>query len=395
MSLDRRGRILAAGWGFLLAVVLGLLIAARPTATEESGSTYNHLRLFNEVLALIRNSYVETVPEKQLLAGAYEGLLAALDGESEYLTAAQYAELSAPQPGADADPGIFLTRRDGVLFVAAVLPGSDAEARGLRLGDQVRRIGDRNGRDLTLTEAERALRGPAASKVTLSISRRDDPKREDLELVRRKLVLPPPHFEGMREGVAVVRLPAFGPGAAKSLGGILEKLQKDKVGRAVFDLRGSAWGDPGEALRAAALVAGGEAKMRLASRGGEETVLSGPAGRSPWNGEILLLTDTGTSFAAEVFVASLVDSGAARQAGETTLGRGGEREGLPLANGDYLYLTVRKFMTVSGKSWHGSGLIPSVPLPPDGTLTFKERADQQMRRAVEYLRDLVPEARAA
>jgi carboxyl-terminal processing protease len=321
------------------------------------------------------------------MKGAYEGLLSSLDAESEYLTAAEYEAIKRGDAGGEADAGIALTRRDGVLFIASVLPGTDAQAKGLRLGDQIRRIGDRAGRDLNLSEAMRVLKGPSGSSVILAVSRREDPRREDVTVIRKKLALPAPRLDPAQDTVAVVRLPAFGPGAARGLNGILDRLQKEKVRRAVFDLRGNAWGQIDEAVRAASLLVGDKVIAKVRDRKGEERSVNGSGSKHAWSGEMLLLTDPGTAYAAEVFVSALTDAGVAKQAGETTLGRGGEQEILPLANGDYLSLTVRKLTSAAGKGWHGSGLTPSVPLPADPADPFKDRAEHQLKKAIDWLRE--------
>jgi len=393
-----RKQLLTAVFAVAVTVSVAVGVAASrapaPGGTTDE-STYGYLKLFNEVLALVRNTYVEDVPQNNLMKGAYEGLLSSLDGESEYLTASEYDAIRSGKDSGDADLGIFLARREGVLFIAAVLPGTDAQAKGLRMGDQIRRIGDRSGRELNLSEATRALQGPAGSSLVLAISRREEPRREDVTVVRKKPALPMPNLLPARDGVAVVDLPAFGPGSAKAFSGILDKLQKDKVRRAVFDLRGNAWGKLDEAVRAASFLVGGTPIAKIRDRKGEETPLVGVGPKSPWTGEILLLTDPGTAYAAEAFVAALVDDGVAKQAGETTLGRGGEQEFIPLANGDYLSLTVRKLVSPSGKAWHGSGLTPSVSLPADPADAFKDRADHQLRKAIDWLLDPAQGAKAA
>lgn len=386
MKLSRK-HLIAVGLvgGVMISVALGVVAARAPAAGDDS--TYSYLKLFNEVLALVRNSYVEEVPQGDLLKGAYEGLLSSLDAESEYLTAAEYEAIRKGGGGGEADAGIALTRREGVLFIAAVLPGTDAQSKGLRVGDQVRRVGDRPGRELSLSEAMRALRGPSGSSVILAVSRREDPRREDVSVVRKKLTLPVPRLDPIQDAVAVVRFPALGPGAGKALGGILDKLQKEKVKSAVFDLRGNAWGELDEAVRAASLLVGDRVIARVRDRKGEERPMNGSGPKNAWSGEILLLTDPGTAYAAEVFTSALLEAGVAKQAGETTLGRGGEQEILPLANGDYLSLTVRKLVSSAGKGWHGSGLTPSVALPADPADAFKDRAEHQLKKAIEWLRE--------
>ena len=49
--------------------------------------TYQHLRVFEEVISLVLSNYVEPVDVKKALRGAMNGLADSLDADSGYLTA--------------------------------------------------------------------------------------------------------------------------------------------------------------------------------------------------------------------------------------------------------------------------------------------------------------------
>jgi carboxyl-terminal processing protease len=364
-------------------------------SSGDSGSTYGYLKLFNEVLALVRHNYVEAVSEDALMQGAYEGLLASLDGESEYLTASQYQMLMSSSSSAKATAGILLTRRVGFIFVAAVLPGSDAEAQGVHSGDRLRSIGTRAGTDLSLSEAQRLLEGAEGSTVKIELSRSEDPGKLDLTIEKRTIGLPGPAMLPADGGVSVVRVPTFREGTTPELEKIFSRLEADGVKRVVLDLRGNAWGDPDEAIRSAALLAGAGTQAIVRKRGDAEEPLVAKGPRSGWRGEMLLLTNPGTALAAEIFVAALSDAGVAKQAGERTLGRAGEREVIPLANGDYLVLTVRKYVSPTGKTWHGEGLHPAVPILSDPDIPFEQRSERQLEAAKRWFAESAVEGKAA
>jgi carboxyl-terminal processing protease len=395
MNGFRRHPLALTGLTLLVALAIAGGLAAFPAQGKSSSSTYGHLKLFTEVLALVRSNYVETVSEEELLRGAYEGLLSSLDGESEYLSAKEFQTMQVPRAETEGVVGIALTRREGIIFVASVHPDSDAQAKGLRVGDHIRRLSNQVGRSLSLSQAQRILRGAIGSTVSLEISRREEPRRETVEVLREHLDARMPVLISSSDGVGVIEIQSFEEGSSEAVARILEKLAARKIERVVLDLRGNTFGSPGEAAKSASLLVGKGVIAKLQERGGRETKLQGPGPRGPWKGKVAILTDPGTAFTAEIFVAALLDSGMATHLGEQTLGRGGEREALPLANGDFLYLTVRRYVSPSGKAWHGDGMKPSVRVPQDFDAPLEKRDSLQLQKAVDWFLNPSEEAEAA
>ena len=93
--------------------------------------TYQHLRVFDDVVAHVVNNYVEEVDIKQAMRGAMRGLADALDADSAYLTpdlVKAYEGNSNPGP---ADIGVELTRQY-YLRVVSARDGSPAAKAGLQ-----------------------------------------------------------------------------------------------------------------------------------------------------------------------------------------------------------------------------------------------------------------------
>ena len=51
--------------------------------------TYQHLKIFDDVVSMISNSYVEEADMEKVMRGAMQGLADGLDPDSAYLTAAK------------------------------------------------------------------------------------------------------------------------------------------------------------------------------------------------------------------------------------------------------------------------------------------------------------------
>ncbi|MGH9870633.1 MAG: S41 family peptidase [Candidatus Polarisedimenticolia bacterium] len=386
-----------AGTAGVLAIFLAGAVMTRNLALD---TTYSSLRLFNEVLSLIQKSYVDEVNSSSLMEGAYEGMLSGLDPFSEYFTAAEYAAAQAagkkPSPGSSADAGLRLARREGSVLVVSVKPGSDAESRGITAGDLVRRLGGDSARELHLFEVEGRLKGDAGSSVAIQVARREEPRKIETDITRRVNSLPGPALEVVdaAEGIAVLKIMQFEPGASQAIAGLLERAQKQKIRRLLVDLRGNAWGTMDEAARAAGLFVGDTVVSRLKSKTEVVRELRGRA-RGVYTGSVALLVNASTAESAELFAAALQDLRGAKVIGENTFGVGAEQEFIALNNGDWLKLSTRKYLSPSGTAWHGTGLKPTDPIPQGQDGERASRLQRQLDKALDVLRAVPDPSTAA
>ncbi|HZI94963.1 MAG TPA: S41 family peptidase [Patescibacteria group bacterium] len=398
MSSRLKGLALGITIGCAAVFLTGTMVT-RNLAVE---GTYTYLKLFNEVLSLVRSSYVDEVNTDSLMKGAYEGMLAELDPFSEYLTAQEYAEYS--QEAADAskgahgarrlvDPGLRVARKEGIALVVAVKSGSDADVKGITPGDHLRRIGDKSTREMPLYQIEDALAGAPGTSVAVSVARREEPRKIDTDLARRETAPESVTFEvaDLKEGLGVIRIPHFGAGIANEVAAALQRADKQRVRRLLVDLRGNAWGGMEEAARTAGLFVGDTVVARLKSK---ETVLEeikSGHGKSSYSGMVAILMSNSTAEAAEMFAAALHDGRGASLLGEASFGVGAVQDYIPLKNGAWLKLSVKKYVSPSGISWHGTGLKPDkIVTVTQENLKPAERLKQQLKQAVDVLRSLAP-----
>ncbi|MFQ5702062.1 MAG: S41 family peptidase, partial [Acidobacteriota bacterium] len=394
-----KGLIVGLLVGFLGIFLIGMMVT-RNIALE---GTYTYLKLFNEVLSLIRNAYVDEVDTSSLMSGAYHGMLLQLDPFSEYFTPDEYKryqEFQSSRRGKDelAGVGLRIALTSGVLVVVSVQSGSEAASLGITPGNRVQRIADQSTRTLNLFEAESLLAGKPGTKVSVTILRREEPRKLEVTLTRRRLLLPDPSLEMIphKKGLAILRIPHFRDGVVSEVAALLRDAGKAGINRLLIDLRGNAWGDMPEAVEAAGLFVGNSVVASLQNRNGRVRDLR--PGRSQgvaYSGIIEVLIDRSTAEASELFAAALRDHGATI-VGETSFGVGAEQDLLPLKNGGYLKLSVRKYVSASGLSWHGTGLKPAEKIVvSQDNMTWSERMNKQLEEAVEHLEELDRPSRAS
>src|SRR3954471_6372944 len=109
MTTRTRLSVLLISTPLLAFIVLG---AVRGRAAD-GDQTFQHLRVFEDVVSLILNNYVEDPKVDNVMEGAMRGLADSLDPDSAYLTASEARSLDAPGC-ASAVPTSACARRPGL-----------------------------------------------------------------------------------------------------------------------------------------------------------------------------------------------------------------------------------------------------------------------------------------
>lgn len=355
MTSRTRAIILAISLPVLAFAVIGGVLG-RDAAAQ--GDSYKHLRIFEDVVTLILNNYVEEVDVDKVMRGAMHGLADGLDPDSAYLDAEQMKTVNAAPSGL-ADPGLQLTRQY-YLRVIAARDGSAAAKAGLKPGDYVRSIDGQSTRDTTVFEGMRLLQGKPGTKVKLAILRGSAAEPHDVELVREVHAPLNAKARSLGPGTGYLRVPEFSKTTAGQLRSEAVAQVKSGATRLVIDLRGTATGDLDLGYEAARVFVPSGVLGYRQVRGQEKAAVSAAAGDGAVTVPIALVVDAGTSGAAEVFAAALGGTKRATLVGERTLGRAGRQKVVKLPDGSGLLLTNTLYLAPSGTSLHERGVTPDV-----------------------------------
>jgi carboxyl-terminal processing protease len=336
------------------AVVGGFL--GKAMARED---TYQHLKIFDDVVSLIMSNYVEQANVDKVMRGAMHGLADGLDPDSAYLTADEVKQIEAGTPLAPGDVGIDLTRQY-YLRVIATRDDSPAAKAGIRTGDYIRAINETPTREMSVWEGMRALRGATGSKVTVTVIRGNAADPHVIDLVRAPV--PAGDITGRiaAPGVGYVRITAIANGTAGRLRTQIQDLTKNGAAKWIIDIRRTSGGQLETGLELARLfVASGTLAMREI-RGGARDTIAAAAGDGTITQPAVLLVDAGTSAAAELFASALVGNKRAELIGEHTIGRAAMQKLVKLPDGAGLWLSTSRYLTPSGAPLHEKGLEPTV-----------------------------------
>ena len=396
MSLKTRA-ILVVVVGLVLGFSLsvgGALFGAAGTPDRET-LALEQARLFAEVLARVKQDYVEPVDDAVLLESAIRGMVSDLDPHSQYLDAKEYRDIRVSTTGSYTGIGIEVDEVDGAVTVVAPIAGSPAARAGIRSGDEIVAVDGSaiEAGDLRQTIAH--LRGNAGSRVTITVMREDE-GAVDYNMRRQTIRVASVHKELLGPSYGYVRVSQFTDSTARELGHAVDELQHDSdslLDGLVLDLRNN----PGGVLDAAVDVTDLflDSGLIVSADGRTEDARFT---RSAHRGDILdgaslvVLVNNGSASASEIVAGALQDHNRALVLGTATFGKGLVQTVMPLSRGRAIKLTTSRYYTPSGDSIHEVGITPDVivddtPGYPDYSIAgvTDREADMQLAEAMEYL----------
>lgn len=381
--MSPRARLLVA---FASTGLIGYIAVGSLLGRVLGDSTYAQLSIFNEVVRYVLESYVDPINLDRTMAGARLGMTEALDGDSAYLDADEFREVQQAPRDADAEVGLLLTRRFGLLMVVSTRAGSPAEKAGVRPGDLVKTVDGRHTHGLTAPVAHRMLRGAPGSVVKLTLIRRGADQM-DVSLARERLV--PQHARGrmLETGIGYLKVPEVDARTIDEVKGELDTLRRGGAHSLVLDLRGNGHGPLTEGPRLAELFVKGGVVAKLAGAHAPEEVVTADPARTAWSGPLAVLIDTGTAGAAEIAAAAFLDSERAPLVGTRTFGRAPQQKPVALPEGGLL-ITVARYVSPKGTAIHTRGVEPSVrvELPDDDEEPEAAQRDPFIEKALETLK---------
>jgi carboxyl-terminal processing protease len=247
------------------------------------------------------------------------------------------------------------------------------------VGDQLRKIGGRSIRQLSLDQALRLLRGAPGSTVEVELLRTKDFTREMLKLDRATRADAPYALE-VSQSIAVLKIRDLDRLPSDALAQELGAVKDRGVDRVLVDLRDVASTDTRHAAAVADLFVSGEV-LRLKDRAGHAVETLTAKGKPAWSGRIAVLVNGATAGAGEGLAMILQERRKAPIYGEATYGLGTEPKLIELPEGGGLLVPGYVWETMVGKRWNAEGIAPDKVVKSDARPGDAD--DEQLRNTLE------------
>jgi carboxyl-terminal processing protease len=336
---------------------------------KDANDTYKQLELFSDVLARVRNDYVDTVTDEKLIETALNGMLSSLDPHSSYLNKKNFQEMQTQTKGEFGGLGLEVTMENGIVKVISPIDDTPAAKAGIQSGDLITHIDGKLVTELSLNEAVDRMRGPPGTKVTLTIRHGGlSGQPSDFSLTRAVIHVQSVRWEA-KDNIAYIRLTAFNeqtqPGLDKALDEAEQKLGAKLEGY-VLDLRNN----PGGLLEQAISVSGTflQPGLEVVSTRGrhkeENQSYVAKEGDKTHGKPIAILVNGGSASASEIVAGALQDHKRAIIVGQKSFGKGSVQTIIPVAGGGAMRLTTARYYTPSGRSIQALGIEPDITVQP-------------------------------
>jgi len=351
------------GWLLVgLSMVFAWPCCASAAAAELDYSLFDPLV---DVCDLIERYYVRQTVNEDLLTGAINGMLHELDRHCEYIPADQVEHFQKLTSGTYEGIGVGIGSQDGLLKVISPFEDSPAYEAGLRAGDIILEVNEKETKGWSDTQAIQELTGPADTVVKLKILRPDKTERE-VTITRKNITVPT--IKGWRrnavdgswdylldaqEKIAYIRLTQFTEEAVNEYRRAVEKSLDLGARAIILDLRSNPGGLMSSAIKIVdSLIDGGTILSTRGANSPAQIEKAHVAGTFP-RFSMVVLINQGSASASEIVAGSLQDHHRAIIIGKRSWGKGSVQRVFKLPDsGAALKMTTDYYYLPQGRCVH-------------------------------------------
>ncbi|VVT24414.1 Carboxy-terminal-processing protease [Sphingomonas sp. EC-HK361] len=374
-----------------IAGALALVPIATAAMAAADSDTYKEMDKFLDVYNRVKADYVDKVTDAQLVKGAIDGMLAALDPHSSYVDALDYDNLRIMTEGNYGGLGLTVSMEDGAIKVVAPQEDTPAQRAGVKSGDYITHIDGKLIYGDTLDEAITQMRGKPGTKISLTLVRPGRDKPIDVTMMREVIVQKPVKWE-VKGDVGYININTFSENTGADTRAAIMAIDKSLGHRPlgyVVDLRENGGGLLTQAIAVSdAFLDHGEI---VSQRGREKSDIEryyAKPGDDAHGLPVVVLTDSGTASASEIVAGALQDHHRALIMGERSFGKGSVQTLLQLGPTTALRLTTARYYTPSGRSVQEGGIEPDIAVPQ---LTDPDYKTRPVFREADLRRHLINE----
>ena len=309
---------------------------------------------YNEAIETVSGRYAGDIDYEKATQAAIQGMLSTLDPHSMYFPYNEFRKLKEDQDSRFYGIGVTIVgHRDGV-YIQSAVEGTPAGRLGLRYGDRILEVDDKDARDWTSEQVSKNVRGGRGEPVTLKVDRAGAEAPLTFTIIRDSVPLPSIRNAYMlRPGTGYVGLTGgFQSTSDEELREAINKLKKDGMRQLVLDMRGNPGGLLNQAIDVASeFLPRGQVVVSVKGRTEyNDPIVYKSSGSDPEDVPLVILINRGSASASEIVAGAIQDHGRGLIVGETSFGKGLVQHVFQLPFNTGLTLTTARYYTPYGRS---------------------------------------------
>lgn len=320
--------------------------------TEHSFTVSKSLDIFNSVYRQLDLFYVDSLEADKVIRAGIDAMTEELDPYTRYYPEEDMGELKMMTTGKYGGIGsIIRLRKDSTVIIHEPYADMPAAEVGLKVGDVLLKIDEKELKGMTSAEVSELLRGEPGTTFVLKVQRPGEKKPRDFKITRRNIKKSAIPYTGLIGDAGYISLTEFTEGCAKEVRKSVIMLKEKGAKCIVLDLRSNGGGLLNEAVDIVNLFVPKNQKI-VETRGkhiaaqytytttGEPLDLDIP---------LAILVDGNTASASEIVAGALQDLDRAIVVGTETFGKGLVQSSREMPYNGSLKLTTAKYYIPSGR----------------------------------------------
>ncbi|MFA6536816.1 MAG: S41 family peptidase [Patescibacteria group bacterium] len=342
--------------------------------------------IFKQVYSIITNDFVDKqkIEEKNLYYGALKGMVDGVeDPYTVFFDPTDTASFDEQINGEFEGIGAQIGQKEDIIVIIAPLPGSPAEKAGLKSGDKIYAVDEKDIIGFSVDETIKVIRGPKGTEVKLLVVRGEEAPFE-VKIVREVIVIESVKWN-WKNDLLHIELQAFNADTSSLFARIYEEIKNKKPKGIILDMRGNPGGILETAVDLTSYWVDNNVVMVEKFGNGQENKYYTTHEAYFKDIPTVALIDVGSASGSEILAGALQDYGLAKLVGQKSFGKGSVQQVKRLPDGSSVKVTIAKWLTPQGRSIDEEGVKPDyeVEYTKDD---FDKKIDPQLNKAIDLLK---------
>lgn len=312
-----------------------------------------NLEIFTSAYRELNANYVDEVDPSKLMRTGIEAMVESLDPYTNFISESDVEDYRIMTTGQYGGVGASVFTRDKQVVIRELFEGYAAQKAGLKAGDIILEIDDKNVQGKTTAEVSKFLKGQAGTDIQILIKRIGIEKPFKVSLKREDIQIDNVPYYGMvTDEVGIIQLKGFTQNANREVKNALKELKKNPNLKAVIlDLRGNPGGLLHEAVDISNIFVN-KGELAVTTKGkNKDSEKKYLTINEPLDANIPLavLTSSSSASASEIVSGVIQDLDRGVVVGQRTFGKGLVQTTKPLSYNAQLKITTAKYYIPSGR----------------------------------------------